>query len=256
MNDKGWVSLHRKLCDHKLWFSEPFTKAQAWVDLFMNCNHDSRSWWLRGIEVKLKRGQIAWSELTMTKRWRWSKNKVRRFLKWLETEQQISQVKTPITSIITILNYNAYQSELRKTKQQTKQQKDNNRYTNNNDNNNNNNNLINEAKEINSRVFNEIVFNFAKLKNKDNPESSDYSETRKLLKTKDTDSFKNDGLDQVRKLLLLWQILAAYREKILSGKYYPYIKTIYENSSYSDYQKILNNPFNIKYEGQEEMELL
>jgi|GEM_PF-2126967 len=107
--DKGWVLIHRKICENKFWLSESFTKGQAWVDLFLNANHTDGSFWVRGNEVKLKRGQIGWSELTMSKRWGWSKNKTRRFLKALETEQQIEQQKTFITTIITILKYADYQ---------------------------------------------------------------------------------------------------------------------------------------------------
>lgn len=126
--DNGWVKLHRQLFDNPIWLAEKFTKGQAWVDLFSNANHKDGSFWVRGNEVKLKRGQIGWSEITMAKRWRWSRNKVRRFLKWLETEQQIEQQKTTITSIITILNYDRYQT----FEQKTEQQKDSRRNTNNN----------------------------------------------------------------------------------------------------------------------------
>lgn len=131
--NNGWIKLHRQLFESKIWFSEPFTKAQAWVDLFANANHKSGSFWIRGNEVKLERGQIGWSELTMCKRWSWSKNKVRRFLNYLETEQQIVQQKDRfITTIITILNYDKYQNE---TPDDTAegQQKDSRRYINKND---------------------------------------------------------------------------------------------------------------------------
>lgn len=129
---EGWVKLHRQLFDNDLWFSEPFTRAQAWIDLFANANHCEKTINIRGNIVKIERGQIGWSELTMCKRWKWSKGKVRRFLKILETEQQIIQQKDRyITTIITILNYNKYQQ----TEQQTVQQKDSRRYITKNDNN-------------------------------------------------------------------------------------------------------------------------
>ncbi|MBU1126720.1 hypothetical protein KJ758_03855 [Patescibacteria group bacterium] len=109
---KGWVGLHRCIEDWDLYFSEPFTKTQAWIDLFLGANHTDGSIHIRGNTVEIKRGQIGWSEITMTKRWKWSKNKVRRFLKWLETEQQIVQQKDRyITTIITILNYDNYQKD-------------------------------------------------------------------------------------------------------------------------------------------------
>lgn len=124
----GWVKLHRQITENSLWFSEPFTKGQAWIDLILNANHEDGSFWIRGIEIKLKRGQIGWSQLTMSTRWKWSRNKVRRFLNWLESEQQIKQQNSAKTSIITLLNYDKYQN----TEQQTEQQKDNRRNTNKN----------------------------------------------------------------------------------------------------------------------------
>jgi hypothetical protein len=131
--NRGWVRLHRSIDENFLWFSEPFTKAQAWVDLFMNANHKDSKICIRGNFIDIKRGQIGWSEITMTKRWRWSKNKVRRFLKLLETEQQIEQQKfAKLTTIITINNYESYQSD---TTDDTTEglQKDYRRYTNKND---------------------------------------------------------------------------------------------------------------------------
>lgn len=112
MKNKGWVRLHRKIEDNFLWFLEPFTKAQAWIDLFLNANHRPTTIQIRGNIVPLKRGQIGWSELTMAARWTWSKGKVRRFLKLLEIEQQITQQKDRyITTVLTILNYEQMQSD-------------------------------------------------------------------------------------------------------------------------------------------------
>ena len=129
MKNGGWVRLHRKIEDNFLWFLEPFSKAQAWIDLFLMANHKNTSIQIRGNIVPLKRGQIGWSELTMAARWKWSKNKVRRFLNLLETEQQIIQQKDRyITTIITVLNYENLQSDTAE-----RQQKDSRRYINKND---------------------------------------------------------------------------------------------------------------------------
>jgi len=120
---KGWVKLHRKIEDNDLWFEEKFTGGQAWIDLMLGANHKEKTINVRGNIVTIGRGQLGWSEVTMATRWKWSRNKVRRFLKRLETEQQIKQQKYRyITTIITILNYDKYQSDTAE-----KQQKDNRR---------------------------------------------------------------------------------------------------------------------------------
>lgn len=124
----GWFRVYRKLFESDLWLKEPFTRGQAWIDLVGNANHKPGFFWVRGNEVKLKRGQIGWSEITMAKRWGWSRGKVRRFLKWLKTEQQIEQQKLfKLTTIVTISNYDKYQSDTTDG-----QQTDNRRYTNKN----------------------------------------------------------------------------------------------------------------------------
>lgn len=122
----GWIKLHRQLAENKLWFSEPFTKSQAWIDLVLHANHEDGSFWVRGIEVHVQRGEIAWSEVTMAERWQWSRNKVRRFVAWLEHERQVEQqIISKITSKIRIINYDKYQGDTTE-----RQQKDNRRNTN------------------------------------------------------------------------------------------------------------------------------
>ena len=128
MNDNGWVKLHRQIEENFLYFLEPFTKAQAWIDLFLFSNHADNTINIRGNIIPVKRGQIGWSELTMAKRWQWSRAKVRRFLNLLETRQQIVQQKSTKTTIITIKEYERFQETI----QQTIQQKDSRRYTNKN----------------------------------------------------------------------------------------------------------------------------
>lgn len=129
----GWARVYRQLTEGDFWLSEKFTKPQAWVDLIVMANHKEGSFWVRGIEVKLDRGEIGWSELTMARRWKWSRNKIRLFLNYLSTNDMIDRKKVQqITTIIKIKNYEKYQSMVQQEVQQEVQQKDNRRYTNNN----------------------------------------------------------------------------------------------------------------------------
>ena len=106
---KGWIKLNRELTDHWVWDGEAFTKAQAWVDLLLHANHKPTKINLKGKIILLEQGQQARSEVTLSKHWKWSRNKVRRFLNLLKTEQMIMQESAQQTSIITICNYNKYQ---------------------------------------------------------------------------------------------------------------------------------------------------
>lgn len=138
MTMSGWVKLHRDIEENDLYFAEPFTKAQAWIDLFLNANHKPGSFMVRGNVVELKRGQLGWSEITMAKRWRWSRDKVRRFLGMMETRQQIIQHKTFISTVITIVNYDKFQEDETANKTAKKQQKNSKQDINNNGKNENN----------------------------------------------------------------------------------------------------------------------
>ena len=109
---KGWIKLHRKLADDPLWLSEPFTKGQAWVDLLMMVNHEDRKIIVRNNIVHVKAGQRIISVEQLANRWRWSRGKVRRFLKMLENDTSISTTcdRTNGTSI-TIEKWAFYQGE-------------------------------------------------------------------------------------------------------------------------------------------------
>lgn len=94
-----------------MWLCEPFTRGQAWVDLIMLANHKEGYIRVRGVRYEVKRGQVGWSEVALAKRWKWSRGKVRRFLQELEeNDSQIVQQKTNVTTLLSIVNYDKFQS--------------------------------------------------------------------------------------------------------------------------------------------------
>lgn len=64
---------------------------------------------IKGQLVELKRGQQARSEVTLSKDWKWSRGKVRRFINQCEKDGMIECKATHLTSIITICNYDSFQ---------------------------------------------------------------------------------------------------------------------------------------------------
>jgi hypothetical protein len=114
MENSGWIKLHRAIMDHPDWLSEPFTKAQGWVDILLLANHKVGHIRKRGILIEVQRGQVGYSEETLAARWKWSREKVRRFLGRLGADGQISrkpvQQNPKLSSLITITNYDLYQS--------------------------------------------------------------------------------------------------------------------------------------------------
>jgi len=108
---EGWISLHRKLMESSVWNEEPKCRAAAWVDLLLLAAHKDTSFMKRGIRITVKRGQVAHSMKALGDRWGWSRGKVRRFLQDLEGGHQIGHQITKLTTLITIVNYDLYQSE-------------------------------------------------------------------------------------------------------------------------------------------------
>lgn len=121
----GWIKLWRSSFDNPLYFAEPFTKWQAWVDLLLLANHKKNVTAVRGILVEVDRGQVLACEDFLAERWKWSRGKVRRFQSYLssKTVQQIVLQKNNVRSIITVLNYDMYQDIVQQTVQQTDSRK-------------------------------------------------------------------------------------------------------------------------------------
>ncbi len=207
---QGWVKLHRQLSDNELWLSEKFTRGQAWVDLILHANHKDGIMNIRGNIIKIKRGQIGWSELTMAKRWTWSKNKVRRFLNLLETIQQIEQQKLyKITTIITVLNYEKYQNDT--TDDTTDgQQTDNRRYTNKNDKNDKNvknNNIKDFSTEKSSLKVNKDSMKYNEQQSSDSYEDKIDHDTGEKIK-----EVKKEGKNIIASRLQKYFVETAEKE--------------------------------------------
>jgi DNA-binding transcriptional MocR family regulator len=94
-----------------MYFSEPFTRMQAWIDLLLLANHSGQYFYIRGNRVDVKRGEVAHSMESLAQRWRWSRGKVLRYISQLENSQMIVQQKSHVITKLSITNYNTYQSD-------------------------------------------------------------------------------------------------------------------------------------------------
>lgn len=132
----GFILLHRKIREcAALQSARPLSKFEAWIDLLMLANWKDSVIDIRGIKVSIKRGQVGWSEVQLAKKWKWSRNKLRRWFdelakermierlsdlvrhqngsqNELKMEQQNEQQNLFVTSIITITNYDKYQTAI------------------------------------------------------------------------------------------------------------------------------------------------
>ena len=104
----GWIKLHRKIIDHPFYGDPEF--LSVWITLLLNATNVpiNKNW--NGKTITLKPGQLIASRKTMSFMTGVNQSKVYRVLKRLENEQQIEQQKSPRSTIITITNWEKYQS--------------------------------------------------------------------------------------------------------------------------------------------------
>lgn len=108
-NKKNFVPLNRQIQNHWLWKDrEPFDKRSAWIDLIMLANHTDTKTIYKGEVIVCKRGDVNLSMLQLSDRWRWSRDKTRRFLHSLESDNMITIDATTHRTTITLVNYEVF----------------------------------------------------------------------------------------------------------------------------------------------------
>lgn len=139
----GWILIHRAI-KKKAWYRDKDYRA-IWLDLLLSAAWEDRQVMMNGQIISLKRGQLITGRKALAVNSKISENKVYRVLKQFESEQQINIKTTNKYSIISITNYDQYQSteQQKDSKKTTDQQQTNNRPTQRNN--------INKLKEIKER---------------------------------------------------------------------------------------------------------
>lgn len=108
---RGYILLHRQIWDNKIWKDkEPFDKRSAWIDLLMMANHADNDMIVGMKNVTVKRGEIHTSISNLAKRWRWSDNKVKRFLHLLSEQEMVHTSGLPYGTRVTIVKYEVFQA--------------------------------------------------------------------------------------------------------------------------------------------------
>ena len=109
MSDKGWIKLYRQLQECPMWYSERFSKGQAWVDLLLLANHKDKKILFNGEMIVIKRGQYLTSMVKLAEKWKWNRKTVSSYLNVLEKDKMITKVSDNSKTLITIENYEIYQ---------------------------------------------------------------------------------------------------------------------------------------------------
>lgn len=127
----GWVAVHRSIRDHWIvGFGQPvkpmdpdvgaLSRAEAWIDLIMECRYEAGTVNNGGRKMVLEPGQLLGAISWLAKRWNWSPQTVRTFLDKLENDGMIER-RSPVekdennkhngkqANVVTICNYSNYQ---------------------------------------------------------------------------------------------------------------------------------------------------
>lgn len=109
---EGWISIHRKIQDCFLWnMKTPFDERSAWIDLLLLANHEDKRILFDGKFITVSRGQRVTSLHILADRWHWSVHKVKNYLHLLEMDGMLIRKSDNRGTLLTIVNYDTYQSE-------------------------------------------------------------------------------------------------------------------------------------------------
>lgn len=106
----AFITIDRKLFDHFLWTERrPFSKFEAWIDLIQLVSfREKNSKLISGALVTWGRGQFPVSYSFLAERWSWSTNRVRGYMRLLKNNNQITTESTSVITILTLCNYEQY----------------------------------------------------------------------------------------------------------------------------------------------------
>ena len=123
---QGWIKLHRKFLEWE-WFNSS-DMVKLFIFLLISANHEDNFW--HGIEIK--KGQYLTGLKSLSLKTNISEQTIRTCLNRLEKTGEINRKSTNKFSIITICNYESYQSENKATNKQKHKQLTNNQQATNN----------------------------------------------------------------------------------------------------------------------------
>lgn len=111
MTESGFYLMARGWLDHPSFSSrEPYSRREAWIWLIEAAAFTERRVGVVGKTVTIARGQLTHSTRFMAGKWGWSEAGVRRFLHRLKTDAMIDAHSDAGQMIVTICNYDKYQT--------------------------------------------------------------------------------------------------------------------------------------------------
>jgi hypothetical protein len=105
----GFIKVHRQITEHWIWLRKPFSPGQAWLDIILMANHETKKFPFGNEVVEVERGEWLTSETKLAVRWGWSRHKVRDFLDLLESDSMLVKNSDTKRTRLKVLNYDVWQ---------------------------------------------------------------------------------------------------------------------------------------------------
>lgn len=105
-----YIYLDRGILDNWIYNDKPFNRSMAWIDLLLLAEHTTHKAIWRGQMTEFKRGDVCLSITELAKRWGWSRDKTRRFISQLESDNMVRANCTTNRTTITIVKYDDFQN--------------------------------------------------------------------------------------------------------------------------------------------------
>ena len=115
---EGWVKLHRSIIDWE-WYSDQNT-TRLFLHLLITANHEPKKW--RGKVIG--RGQILTSRAKLSEQTGLSERQIRTSIKRLKSTNEVTSESTKKETVLTVCNYDTYQSRSTASDQQNDQPSD------------------------------------------------------------------------------------------------------------------------------------
>lgn len=114
----GYINLHRDIEWHWIWLDA--RRFQWWLQLLFMAAWEDKTVTFGNETITIKRGQIATTIRTLMKRWGAHSQATLSFLQVLENENMITRQSTNKMTLITVVNYELYQSDFTQNPQSSK----------------------------------------------------------------------------------------------------------------------------------------
>ena len=114
---EGWIKIHRKILENPI-VCKDSAYLSVWIYLLLNATHKEIPALFKGQKITLQPGQLITGRKSIAKHLNISESKVKRILFELENDQQIDRQRSNQNSLISILNWNKYQTDDQQNGQQ------------------------------------------------------------------------------------------------------------------------------------------